>query len=367
MIFEFTRGKEGRLARGALGVSAFILAPDLQSYLNCSDFRLKWVGVSTIIKMPPLVHDMMSEQWGKQAQDSLHLLQQQRNQQHHHYQHQLNSCNNNIDLPPVPIQSTFFPGALIVGGGPSGLATAACLTNLGVPSLVLEKSSCLASLWQQKAYDRLHLHLPKQFCELPLLPFPDHLPAYPTRHQFVEYLQTYASHFKVRPLFHHQVDSATFNPTTSLWHVRVRSVISNKIELLGGEHFAAGSVQEYSVRWLVVASGENAEPVIPSFKNMQEFQGGKVFHSSQYRNGVEFAGKKVLVVGCGNSGMEIALDLANFGASPSLVVRSPVSMHAHNQSSPCLTAQLCSSSLQDVRKKKNLLMYKSHPMASEAQ
>ena len=280
---------------------------------------------------------MMSEQWGKQAQDSLHLLQQQqRNQQHHHHhhhQHQQNSCcNNNIDLPPVPIQSsTFFPGALIVGGGPSGLATAACLTNLGVPSLVLEKSSCLASLWQQKAYDRLHLHLPKQFCELPYLPFPDHLPAYPTRHQFVEYLQTYASHFKVRPLFHHQVDSATFNPTSSLWHVKVRSVISNKSTelLLGGEHFAAaGSVHEYRAKWLVVASGENAEPVIPSFKNMQEFRGGKVFHSSQYRNGVEFAGKKVLVVGCGNSGMEIALDLANFGASPSLVVRSPVSIYA---------------------------------------
>lgn len=284
----------------------------------------------------------MSEQWGKQAQDSLQLLQQQRNQQqqqHHHHHQQQNSCNNSIDLPPAPIQSTFFPGALIVGGGPSGLATAACLTDLGVPSLVLEKSSCLASLWQQKAYDRLHLHLPKQFCELPLLPFPDHLPAYPTRHQFVEYLHNYAAHFKVRPLFHHQVDSATFNATSSLWHVRVRSVISNQAELLGGEHFAAGGVQEYRVKWLVVASGENAEPVVPSFNKMQEFRGGKVFHSSQYRNGVEFVGKKVLVVGCGNSGMEIALDLVNFGATPSLVVRSPVSLHAYFS-----TAQLPSSS-----------------------
>lgn len=75
----------------------------------------------------------------------------------------------------------------------------------------------------------------------------------------------------------------------------------------------------------MVASGENAEPVMPVYKGVKEFvsRGGKVFHSCGYRNGGEYEGKKVLVVGCGNTGMEIALDLANFGANTAIVVRNP--------------------------------------------
>ncbi|KAG0605196.1 hypothetical protein M758_9G038900 [Ceratodon purpureus] len=201
----------------------------------------------------------------------------------------------------------YFDGVIIVGAGPSGLATAACLQAQGVRVLILEKAACIASLWQLKTYDRLHLHLPKQFCELPLFPFPADFPTYPARDQFVNYLQEYSSHFGLRPLFNHAVNQAEFDSRSGLWHVKTT---------------AGCSVREFRARWLVVASGENAEPVVPVFKGVNEFE-GKVFHSSAYRNGVAFEGKKVLVVGCGNTGMEIALDLANFGASPTLVVRSP--------------------------------------------
>ncbi|RWW04500.1 hypothetical protein GW17_00032270, partial [Ensete ventricosum] len=65
----------------------------------------------------------------------------------------------------------WVPGPIIVGGGPSGLAVAACFKKKGIPCVVLERANCVASLWQLKAYDRLHLHLPKEFCELPLMPF----------------------------------------------------------------------------------------------------------------------------------------------------------------------------------------------------
>ncbi|KAK1555690.1 hypothetical protein Q3G72_030030 [Acer saccharum] len=61
-------------------------------------------------------------------------------------------------------------GPVIVGAGPSGLATAACLREQGVPFVVLERADCIASLWQKRTYDRLKLHLPKQFCQLPKLP-----------------------------------------------------------------------------------------------------------------------------------------------------------------------------------------------------
>ena len=108
------------------------------------------------------------------------------------------------------------------------------------------------------------------------------------------------------------MDLAALDQKSGLWRVHTSS--SGK---------AVQCVREFRARWLVVATGENAEAVVPAFKGMKDY-GGKVFHSSRYRNGAQYEGKNVLVVGCGNSGMEIALDLANFGGKPSLVVRSPV-------------------------------------------
>ncbi|KAJ7531951.1 hypothetical protein O6H91_14G066500 [Diphasiastrum complanatum] len=194
----------------------------------------------------------------------------------------------------------WFDGAIIVGAGPSGLATAACLKEQGVPSIILEKADCIASLWQHRTYDRLHLHLPKHFCELPLLPFPRSFPTYPNRRQFIQYLQDYADHFHIHPVYSENVLSASYDTQCKIWRV-----------------------QEYVARWIIVASGENADVSIPNLPGIQAYR-GSVIHSSKYKNGSEYARKKVLVVGSGNSGMEIALDLANHQAKPSLVVRSPV-------------------------------------------
>lgn len=67
-------------------------------------------------------------------------------------------------------------GAVIIGAGPSGLATSACLKQHGVTSIILEKSGCIGSLWQHRTYDRLKLHLPKQCRQLPLSNFPTNFP-----------------------------------------------------------------------------------------------------------------------------------------------------------------------------------------------
>lgn len=206
---------------------------------------------------------------------------------------------NDVDAAPVKL----FEGAIIVGGGPSGLAAAACLKKKGVQSLIIEKSDGIGSLWKYKAYDRLHLHIPKQFCELPHYPFPDSYPLYPNRSQFVAYLEDYFAHFEMRALFNTAVEQASYE--NGCWCVRTSTGV------------------ELRARWLVVASGENAEAVSPAMPGLSEFQ-GPVLHSSNYKSGKEYQGKRVLVVGCGNSGMEIALDLANFNAKPALVARSPV-------------------------------------------
>lgn len=81
---------------------------------------------------------------------------------------------------------------------------------------------------------------------------------------------------------------------------------------------------EFVSPWVVVATGENGEPVVGEVKGREGFKGG-MMHSSEYRSGKGFEEKKVLVVGCGNSGMEICLDLCEHGALPYMSVRSGVS------------------------------------------
>lgn len=203
-------------------------------------------------------------------------------------------------------------GPVIVGAGPAGLATAACLREQGVPFVVIERADCIASLWQKRTYDRLKLHLPKQFCQLPRLPFPREFPEYPSKKQFIQYLQSYTQKFEINPQFNETVQSARFDHTSALWRLKTQSSIS-------------GQLVEYVCQWLVVATGENAECVVPEIDGLNEFS-GEVLHVSDYKSGERFKGKKVLVVGCGNSGMEVSLDLCNHQASPSMVVRSSVSL-----------------------------------------
>ncbi|KAL2548388.1 Indole-3-pyruvate monooxygenase YUCCA6 [Forsythia ovata] len=201
----------------------------------------------------------------------------------------------------------WIPVPVIVGAGPSGLAVAACLKEKGLPSLVLERCNCIASLWQLKTYDRLRLHLPKKFCELPFMSFPQDFPAYPSKQQFVQYLEAYANKFDIRPVFNATVVSAEYDQSIGFWRLRLKDDRND----------------EYVCRWLIVATGENAEEMVPEIEGMEEFE-GTILHSSRYTKGDGFRGKKVLVVGCGNSGMELSLDLCNHNAIPSLVVRDTV-------------------------------------------
>ncbi|KAH9608367.1 hypothetical protein KSS87_002669 [Heliosperma pusillum] len=208
-------------------------------------------------------------------------------------------------------------GPVIVGAGPSGLAVGACLREQGVPFVVLERADCIASLWQKRAYNRLKLHLPKQFCQLPKMDFPDSFPEYPTKGQFVEYLESYATRFDIAPRFNECVESAKYDETLGLWRVLTST------STWGQDRPQVGVEVEYVCRWLVVATGENAECVVPEIDGLGSFK-GKVVHSSEYKSGEGYRGQKVIVVGSGNSGMEVSLDLSNHNALPSMVCRSSV-------------------------------------------
>lgn len=208
---------------------------------------------------------------------------------------------------------------VIVGAGPAGLATSACLNYASVPNIVLEKENVCAPLWKRRAYDRLKLHLAKEFCSLPHMSLPRKLPQFVPRANFVNYLDKYASNFHVKPHYNRTVVSACYDEAAGRWRIEARNT-----ELAGpGEGY-----ETYFARFLVVATGENSEGIIPNVAGLDSFS-GEWMHSSEYHNGQTFIGKNILVVGCGNSGMEISYDLSNYGAKTSIVVRHPVTLPSY--------------------------------------
>ncbi len=191
---------------------------------------------------------------------------------------------------------------LIVGAGPAGLATAAALGRVGVTHSIVDAAEDVGSSWRGH-YERLRLHTAAEHSALPFRPFPDHYPTYPSRQQIVDYLADYARHFSIRPHFGKRV--------TRLGRSDDRFSVE----------FADGT--EARPRRVVVATGYNGVPNRPALPGLERFA-GTVTHSRDYYSGRDYADRDVLVVGCGNSGGEIAIDLWECGARPALVVRSEV-------------------------------------------
>ncbi|CAM0911880.1 unnamed protein product [Alopecurus aequalis] len=199
---------------------------------------------------------------------------------------------------------------LIVGAGPAGLATAACLSQFSIPYVIDEHENCSASLWRNRAYDRLKLHLAKEFCELPHMSYPVDAPIYIPKNQFVKYLDDYIERFNIQPKYLTVVESSTYDIDENCW-----SIVAQDMEKC--------TIVNYKAKFLVVASGENSEENIPVIPGLESFP-GVVIHSSSYKSGISYFGRNVLVVGSGNSGMEIAYDLASHGVNTSIVIRSPI-------------------------------------------
>jgi cation diffusion facilitator CzcD-associated flavoprotein CzcO len=191
--------------------------------------------------------------------------------------------------------------AIIVGAGPAGLACAATMRTAGLNVSVLEKADTVGSAWRRH-YDRLHLHTDRKHSGLPGMAMPRAYPPYPSRMQVVEYLENYAAHFDIRPAFGTEVSGLRRND--ALWCADT----------------AKGPI---SAPIAVVATGIASAPYRPSWPGMEAYRGILV-HSSDYRNPAACLGSRVLVVGFGNSGGEIALDLAEAGVDVALAVRGPV-------------------------------------------
>lgn len=187
---------------------------------------------------------------------------------------------------------------VIVGAGSAGLATAALLRRTGIDPLVLETGPEPGAAWRER-YDRLRLHTPRLLSGLPGKRIPRRHGRWVRRDDLIDYFAEYVDA--------HGIDVRT--------GVRV-----NRIDPGWNLDTTAGLMQAETV---IVATGYNGAPFIPDWPGLDGFT-GELIHSSEYRNPAPFRGRDVLVVGAGNSGAEIATDVADGGASRSrLSVRNP--------------------------------------------
>ncbi len=189
---------------------------------------------------------------------------------------------------------------LVIGAGPAGLAVAACLRRRGIEPLVVDRDSAVGDSWRVR-YDRLRLHTPRVQSALPGMRIPRRFGRWVARDDMAQYLQAYAEHHGIRPRFQTMVKR--LEPDGDLWTVNT-----------GAERLL--------VRHVVLATGGTCEPWMPNWPGLDSFP-GDVLHANLYRHPDRFRRRAVLVVGAGNSGAEIAADLAEGGARVWLAVRTP--------------------------------------------
>ena len=190
---------------------------------------------------------------------------------------------------------------LVVGAGPAGLAVAACLRRQGVEPLVVDRGESVGESWRRR-YERLHLHTPRVQSALPGLRIPRSAGRWVSKDDMAEYLRRYAVHHGIEPRFGTEVQ---------------------RLERTDGTWTAITADGKLTARQVVVASGYNCSPVEPSWPGQDAFP-GEVLHASRYSSPEPYRDRTVLVVGPGNTGAEIAADLAEGGAARVwLSVRTP--------------------------------------------
>jgi putative flavoprotein involved in K+ transport len=191
--------------------------------------------------------------------------------------------------------------AVVVGAGPAGLAAAAMLRRAQVDVVVVDKAERVGASWRGH-YDRLHLHTVRWLSHLPGYRFSSRHGRWVSRDGVVRYLEGYARH--------HRLDLELGTAVERIdrdgdgWVLR-----TSRGDLLAGH--------------VVVATGYNHTPYLEDWPGRDGFQ-GELIHASRYRNPEPYRGRDVLVVGSGNTGAEIAVDLVEGGAGRvRLAVRTP--------------------------------------------
>jgi len=189
---------------------------------------------------------------------------------------------------------------IIIGAGAAGLATAARLRQRGLPYRLIDAGDAVGASWRDR-YDSLRLHTVRWLSALPGKPIPKAYGPWVRRDDVVRYLQGYAEEFDLRPEL---------------------GVAATRIEDDGAGWRVETSAGPLAADAVVVASGYSHTPYVPDWPGRDSYP-GSVIHSSEYREPSPYAGKRVLVVGSGNSSGDLITDLAGVADEVIMAVRTP--------------------------------------------
>ncbi|MGW7281653.1 flavin-containing monooxygenase [Streptomyces sp. NPDC054844] len=204
----------------------------------------------------------------------------------------------------------------VIGAGLSGLAVAHALKARGIGFVCLEKAPDVGGIWRQPeaaergpGYLSLHLNTAKQLTGYADFPMPDSYPLYPRHSQVAAYLRTFADRSGLRDHVELRTEAVSVDrDADGMWTVVSRN--------------ADGAMASRRFEQVIVASGHHTDPALPNpLPAGSESFTGTILHSLDYRDGGDFAGRRVVVVGLGASAVDIAADLSRHAAETVLSVR----------------------------------------------
>lgn len=198
------------------------------------------------------------------------------------------------------------PAVLVVGGGQAGLAVAARLTQLAVDTLIVDRERRIGDNWRNR-YHALTLHNQVHVNHLPYMPFPPNWPTYIPKDKLAGWFEAYVESMELNYWTATEFEGGHYDEAAGCWTVTLRR--------------GNGTRRQMHPRHIVMATGVSGIPQLPALPGLANFA-GEVLHSGRYGDGEAWRGKRVLVIGTGNSGHDIAQDLHANGAQVTLVQRS---------------------------------------------
>ena len=204
------------------------------------------------------------------------------------------------------------PKVLIIGAGQGGLTAAARLKMLNIPSLMIDMNERVGDNWRNR-YHQLVLHDPVWYDHLPYFPFPPHWPVFTPKDKLAEFFESYVKHLELNVWTSTKMTSTSWNEEKKQWTVtleRKKPDGTTETKTLHPNH-------------IIQATGHSGKKNFPTMKGMDSFKGDRLCHSSEFSGAkLNSQGKKAVVVGCCNSGHDIAQDFYEKGYDVTIVQRS---------------------------------------------
>ncbi|RDW69808.1 putative flavin-containing monooxygenase YUCCA3 [Coleophoma cylindrospora] len=202
------------------------------------------------------------------------------------------------------------PTVLIIGAGQAGLNTGARLQAMGVSCLLVDKTERVGDNWRHR-YRTLVTHDPVQYTHMAYMPFPTNWPLFTAKDKLGDWFEAYASMMELNVWLKSspKANSTSYDDSTKTWTIAIDR---------------DGTTRTLHPRHIIFCTGQAGEAKVPTFKGQEDFK-GTVYHATQHRDASDTgdsAGKKVVVVGTGNSGHDIAQNYYENGASVTMVQRS---------------------------------------------